>query len=97
MYGTIARMRIKPGAEQALNELMREYETMNIPGSVSNLVYRMDNDPNTYFLVVVFESKEAYQANAASPEQNERYQQMMNFMAAPPEWHDGEIIYASNA
>jgi hypothetical protein len=41
---------------------------------------------------VAFESKEAYQKNAASPEQNARYEEYRALLDADPEWHDGEII-----
>ena len=47
MYGTVARMRLKPGAEAQMADLMRQYETLNIPGQRMTYVYRMDNDPNT--------------------------------------------------
>ena len=74
MYGTIARMRLKPGAEERLKALMAEYDGTKVPGFKGQVVYRSDRDPNEFWLAVVFESKAAYQANAASPEQHERYQ-----------------------
>jgi hypothetical protein len=45
-------------------------------------------------LVVGFESKEAYRANAESPEQNARYEQYVQLLDGPPEWNDGEIAYS---
>jgi quinol monooxygenase YgiN len=53
----------------------------------------MDANPNELYLVAVFESKEAYESNANSPEQDARFREMMEMLAAEPEWHDGEIIY----
>jgi hypothetical protein len=53
----------------------------------------MDNDPNTVMMAVVFDDKASYVANANSPEQNARYQQMVALLEGPPEWHDGEILY----
>jgi quinol monooxygenase YgiN len=93
MYGTVARMRLKPGAEAQMTELMRQYETLNIPGQRITYVYRMDNDPNTFMMAVVFDDKASYVANANSPEQNIRYQEMLALLEGPPEWHDGEITY----
>ncbi len=75
MYGTIARFRMKPGMEQQLEEFSRQ-EVPQIPGFVFQHVYRMDADSNEYYLVVAFESREAYQANATSSEQHERYRQI---------------------
>jgi heme-degrading monooxygenase HmoA len=85
-------MRAKPGSEQLLQALMREEEARSIPGYVSSTVYRMDDDPNTYMLAVIFESREAYVANANSPEQDADYRKMLELLEGPPEWHDGEII-----
>lgn len=93
MYGTVARMRLKPGSEDRMNEMLREYETLDVPGYIRSTVYRLDEDSNTVYLVVEFESREAYHANASSPEQDERYRKMLEVMDGEPEWHDGEIIY----
>ena len=93
MYGTIARMHLKPGAEDEIMQMSRE-DAPQIPGFVFQHVYRMDADPLEFYLVVAFESKEAYQANAASPEQNARYERYAALMDGAPEWHDGEIVFS---
>ena len=93
MYGTVARMRLKPGAEEKMRELMRSYETLNIPGQRATYVYRMENDPNMFMMAVIFDDRASYVANANSPEQNARYLQMVDLLEGPPEWHDGEITY----
>ena len=92
MYGTVATMRIKPGMEQALNAVSEQAKT-EIDGIVGEYVYRMDSEPNVYYLAVMFRDKETYEANAASPEQHERYKAYREFLADDPEWHDGEIIF----
>ena len=95
MYGTIGRLRIKPGMEgqfrQLLQEQARAVETGQVSGFVASYVYRIDADPNEYYLAVVFSSKEAYWANAQSPEQDARYRQWLPLLEGEPEWHDGEI------
>ena len=93
MYGTVARMRLKPGMEAQLRAMSDEENAAQVPDFVGQYVYRMDNDPNEFYLTVVFASKEAYVANANSPEQHARYEQMVDMLAAEPEWHDGEIVY----
>jgi len=93
MYGTVARMRAKPGMENKLLQLSREFEG-KIPGIVRSYVYRTDADPEEFFLAVLFESREAYLANAQNPEQDARYQQLRALLATDPEWHDGEVVYA---
>jgi quinol monooxygenase YgiN len=62
------------------------------PGQVAGYVYQTDADPGEFYLAAVFESKEAYWANASSPEQHERYLQLRALFSEDPEWHDGEIV-----
>jgi quinol monooxygenase YgiN len=96
MYGTVAKIRVKAGMGaqlEALSQRMAESE-MQIPGYIAQYVYRMDADPDELYLTVLFESREAYHANAASPDQAARYAELAALMAAPPEWHDGEVIFA---
>lgn len=93
MYGTVARLRTKQGAEGQLDEQLRAFEAARVPGAVAAYVYRRDADPNEYYLATVWESKAAYTANANSPEQHARYQGYRALLAAEPEWHDGEIVY----
>ncbi|NIN95534.1 MAG: hypothetical protein GTN93_10585 [Anaerolineae bacterium] len=91
MYGTIAKLKVKPGVIESLKHTMEGQERP--PGSIAYYVYHMDSDPNELYVAVVFESREAYFANADSPEQHKRYEQMMEWLTTEPEWHDGEIIH----
>ena len=93
MYGTVARMRLKQGGAEKLAQLMKEYETINVPGHVNTFVYRMDDNPNEQYLAVVFQDKDSYVKNAGDPAQHERFLKMMEALDGEPEWHDGEIIY----
>jgi hypothetical protein len=93
MYGTVAKMRLKPGAEVEMNRLTKEW-SWDIPGYAFQYVYKLDSDPNEFMLVVGFDSKDSYLANAGSPEQAARYEQYRAFMESDPIWHDGEIILA---
>jgi quinol monooxygenase YgiN len=90
MYGTIARVKIDPTKIEELTTLGDSMGTA--PGQVAGYVYRMDADPGELFLVAVFESKEAYWANAQSSEQHERFMQLRALLLEDPEWHDGEIV-----
>ena len=90
MYGTIARVKIDPAKLEDLKTVGRRMGVA--PGQVARYVFRMDADPGELYLIAVFESREAYWANAQSPEQNKRYQELRALMSADPEWHDGEIV-----
>ena len=92
MYGTVARYRLKPGMEERLLAFEREIREAKLPGMVGAFTYRMDDDPRVYFEAVVFESREAYRAVAASPEQDARYRRLLELLEGPPEWHDGAVV-----
>jgi quinol monooxygenase YgiN len=92
MYGTVARLHVKPGMEEKLRQLDQEERNRKVPGFVFEHVYRLDSNPNEYLLVVGFTDREAYRANADSPDQNARYVRFRELLTADPEWHDGEII-----
>jgi quinol monooxygenase YgiN len=95
MYGTVARLRLKPGAEAALRALFEEYGTLALPGAIASYLYRMDADPQEYYLTVVWQSKAFYDANAISnAAQHARYLKLIELLDGMPEWHDGEIIHA---
>jgi len=93
VYGTVARMTVKPGLEQALDEQLKSFETVDVPGFIRTTIYRLDSGSNEYVMAVVFDSKESYVANAESPEQNARYEEMRALLETAPEWSDGEIIH----
>ncbi len=97
MYGTIARMHIRPGARDALLQWSQDTLARAIPGHLRSIVYQMDSDPNTLMLAVFFESREAYHANAASPEQHAEYLKMMQYLTQEPVWQDGEVVWHVDA
>jgi heme-degrading monooxygenase HmoA len=95
-YGPIARLKVKEGKADelmALNAADDSELAGKLKGYNGAYVLQSDNDPNELYLTVVFNSKEDYQANARSPEQDQRYQKMRALLDADPEWHDGEWIY----
>jgi heme-degrading monooxygenase HmoA len=92
VYGTIARMKLKPGAEDKMMHAM-EGSADGREGHVATYVFKSDADPDVHFVTTVFESKDAYKKFAASPEQDKRFHQMRELLAADPEWHDGEVIH----
>ena len=94
MYGTVARLRVKPGLEEKLQQDIKSYEGLNVPGYVQSLIYRMDTDPQEHYMAVVFDSEESYRKNADDPAQDARYREFLTFLEAEPEWHDGEIVYS---
>lgn len=92
MYGTIAKVKVNPSK---IAELQAVGDSLGKPaGQVARYIFQADANPGEVWLVGVFESREAYWANANSPEQHERFMQIRALVESDPEWHDGEIISA---
>jgi len=92
MYGTIAKMKLKPGAEAKIMQAMEGAQGER-EGHIATYVFRSDADPDVHFVTTIFESKGAYKKFADSPEQDKRFHEMRQLLAADPEWHDGEVIH----
>jgi len=93
VYGTIATLRCKPGGEEWVRAWMDvQTRRESMAGWVSTTIYKSDADPLQLWIAVVFESREAYHANAATPTQDHLYHQMLSGLEEPPVWHDGEIV-----
>lgn len=95
MYGTIAKLKVKPGKVEALKNHMASVSSRHEPGFLAVNVYQMDADPNELYLTVMFENKETYVANANRPATNADFEKMMQFLVAEPEWHDGEVVHTA--
>ena len=92
LYGTVAKMKLKPGSDEKMMKAMEGSDEGRV-GHVATYVFKSDADPNVHFVATIFESKSAYQKFADSPEQDKRYRQMRELLAADPEWHDGEVVH----
>ncbi len=92
MYGTVARMKLKPGAEDKMMKAMEGTPGAQ-EGHIATYVFKSDADPNVHFVTTIFESKSAYKKFSDSPEQDKRFREMRELLAADPDWHDGEVIH----
>jgi hypothetical protein len=95
MYGTLARFRIKPGVKDEFVKTMDSFADAVIAGWVADYYFQMENDPDEFYLVAIFQDKQTYQANADSVGQHERYLVFRSFLMDDPEWHDGFILSAT--
>jgi quinol monooxygenase YgiN len=95
MYGTIARLQLRPGAEKQLLEALAAMRTRQVAGFVASHLYRMDEDANVLMLAVLFADRETYTRNADDPSQDREYRLLRACLASDPEWHDGEIAWSS--
>jgi quinol monooxygenase YgiN len=97
MYGTVARMHVKAGHAEQLQQLNDEWTQgrgAQAAGYVASYVFRPDTRPDELVLVAIFQDRASYRANAEDPEQDRWYRQMREHLQADPEWTDGEVIFA---
>jgi heme-degrading monooxygenase HmoA len=92
VYGTVAKMKLKPGAEDKIMQVMEASEVER-PGHIATYVFKSDKDPNVHIVTTIFESRSAYRKFAESPEQDKRFRQMKELLAGEPEWNDGEVVH----
>ena len=89
-YGTLVELHVLPGHEEALLEHFN-YEQELREGGLAWFV--MNPDEKEHWIGVgVFESKEAYEANANRPEQHEWYLKMVEHLSSEPKWTDGSFV-----
>ena len=95
MYGTIFRMRPKPGQEEKVVELFEEWDRERKPkvkGAIGGFLMKPDNPTGELIGVAVFEDKAAYSANADDPDQDKWFRSLRQVLQADPEWEDGEYV-----
>ena len=91
MYGTIFNLNIRPGHEDKLLAVMKEESTSKPEGMVAWFVMNPD-EKDEWTGVAIFESKEAYVANANRPEQHQLFLKMMEHLESEPTWTDGTYV-----
>jgi heme-degrading monooxygenase HmoA len=94
MYGTISRIRIKPGQERAVEELVHGWvhdRGAVVEGFIADYLLAPDNAPGERFALTIFDSDANYRRNAADPAQHAWYEQFRALLEADPEWHDGAV------
>ena len=92
MYGTVARMRMRPGAEALFRAQFDALVHEQLKGWMSTTFFQSDTDPLDVWMVVVFDRPESYRANAAHPNMDAVYRRFRSCLEADPEWHDGHVM-----
>jgi quinol monooxygenase YgiN len=94
MFGTVARIKIKPGLDDSLTELGATWarEEFERSGQIVEMIFKLENSPDEYIIVAAFPDRETYFANAGHPHTKRNYERMRELLVADPEWNDGEIV-----
>lgn len=96
MFGTVARMKVNRGSESRLEELSRKFEARHVAGWMSTNIYRSKEDPQEYWISVVFRDESSYRKNADDPVQNQWFGELRQLLESDPEWHDGEVVHTAH-
>jgi quinol monooxygenase YgiN len=95
MYGTVARMRVKSGQEEAVKTLNEQWLRERQPeatGFIADYVLKSEQVSGEWIVLAIFDTEENYRKNAADPEQSRQYERLRALLEADPEWNDGEIF-----
>jgi quinol monooxygenase YgiN len=90
MYGTVAKIRVKPENREALRAVFAEQSAEPIAGFISGHVL-FENDGDVGWMFAIFEDRATYDRNANDPAMHQRYVAYRALMEDEPEWHDGVI------
>jgi len=95
MYGSMFRMKVKPGKTQdviAIFEKWAKEVRPGVTGSVGGYLLQPDNKVNELVGIAVFKDEKSYRGNSGSPGQNEWYEALRALLTADPEWEDGKFV-----
>ena len=95
MYGTVARIQVTPGQENAVKRANEEWLREHQPrarGFIADYLLTSERVPGEWFVLTIFDTRENYRANAADPEQHRYYEALRASLKREPEWNDGEVI-----
>ena len=91
---TTFRFRAKPGERGAVINDFQRWEREHEPrakGFVRAVLASSYDDLDEFSAIVVFESKQSYDANSNSPEQSTWYQEFRQHIVDDPEWFNGNL------
>lgn len=90
MYGTVARIRVRPENQQALEDILHRQQHEYGEGFHHAMVLFEDTGMQGW-LIAAFDDQDSYERNARDPRQDARYREYRALLEGDPEWHDGHI------
>jgi hypothetical protein len=93
-YGSIFKLQVKSDHEE---ELLKIFNNQNRPNGMVAWFVMNPDEKDEWIGVAVFESQDAYVANANRPEQHESFLKMMEHLESEPTWTDGSYILSEIA
>jgi steroid delta-isomerase-like uncharacterized protein len=97
MFGSIFRLRPKPGREQEVVALHEEWgrdRALRVKGVRAGHLFHPLDRPGELVGVAVFADRDTYTANANDPEHDAWYRRLRGLLEADPIWEDGDVLYS---
>ena len=97
MFGSIYRMKPRPGQEANIAAHFRRWERERRPatgGAVGGYLFRPKSNPAELIGVAVFDSEDSYMKNANDPMQDQWFRDLRQMLEGDPEWNDGDVLVA---
>jgi hypothetical protein len=97
MFGTVYRVKPRPGQEMMVVNLLRQWGRERRPlaqGALHGYLFRSKDRPDELIGVAVFDTEANYYKNAEDPAQDAWYRELRGHLVADPEWNDGEVLVA---
>lgn len=88
MWGTIAKLRVLPGAGAAVRAQFAAITNDRMNGWRQVSLFQSATDPREWWMLALFEDEAAYRRNAESAGQHRAYLTLRSMLEADPEWHD---------
>jgi heme-degrading monooxygenase HmoA len=89
VYGTLGRMRVKPGKRDDVVAFMTDPRAAEMPGYRGTHLL-LAEEGNEAIVAVMYEDKDAYFAMVHDPRVEENFGHLMELLEGEPEWTDGE-------
>jgi len=89
VFGTVGRMKVKPGKMDQLVRLMTDSEGSNAKGFRFSSLLAAD-EGNDAVVTVIFEDKDSYFEMVHDPKTDENFGKIMVLLEGEPSWTDGE-------
>lgn len=93
MFGSIAKLKLKPGSQQKMLDLVKGLEGRPVKGRVFNAVFQSYTDPDEVWSVVGFEDEATFRSYANHPHTAAMTSEWQQLLAVQPEWHGGQIVW----
>jgi quinol monooxygenase YgiN len=92
MYGTLGRMKPKPGKRDELVALLSAPPSGTVANGHRGAYLLKADEDDEVVVAVMYEDKDAYMAMVHDPQTDENFGKIMALLQVEPNWTDGEWI-----